>query len=146
MLFIPEDEVVAWRRIITPTVIPGKAGNSGWQLIPVFETVAKDPEKKETTKHTKSTKRSFSFPLCSSCASWFKAFMLFATTYSARSAGDSGFQRLHGFFTGVVGILVLVIVRQCHLHQRRKPFDGRERFIERVVITHFILKKHIVRT
>ena len=88
MLFIPEDEVVAWGHIITPTVIPGKAGNPGWQLIPVFETVAKDPEKKGTTKNTKSTKKSFSFPFCSSCASWFKAFMLFATTYSEAAAKD----------------------------------------------------------
>ena len=83
MLFIPEDEVVAWGHIITPTVIPGKAGNPVWQLIPVFETVAKGPEKKGTTKHTKSTKKSFSFPLCSSCPSWFEAFMLFVTTSKA---------------------------------------------------------------
>ena len=62
MLFIPEDEVVARRHIITPTVIPGKAGNPGWQLIPVFETVAKGPGKKGTTKNTKSTKKSFSLP------------------------------------------------------------------------------------
>ena len=33
-------------------------------------------EKKGTRK---GTKKSFSFPLCSSCPSWFKAFMLFAT-------------------------------------------------------------------
>ena len=43
------------------------------------EGVAKSPEKKGTTKDTKSTKKSFSFPLCSSCPSWFEAFMLFAT-------------------------------------------------------------------
>ena len=36
-----------------------------------------EDEKKGTTK---STKKSFSFPLCSLCALWFKAFMLFATT------------------------------------------------------------------
>ena len=36
-------------------------------------------EKKGTTKSTKSTKKSFSFPLWPSCSSWFKAFMLFAT-------------------------------------------------------------------
>ena len=41
-----------------------------------FEGVAKGSEKKGTTKNTKSTKKSFSFP---SCSSWFKAFMLFAT-------------------------------------------------------------------
>ena len=38
------------------------------------EGVAKGSEKKGTTKDTKSTKKSFSFPLCR-----FKAFKLFAT-------------------------------------------------------------------
>ena len=36
--------------------------------------VTKGSEKKGTTKDTKSTKKSFSFPLCPSCTSWFKAF------------------------------------------------------------------------
>ena len=36
-------------------------------------------EKKGTTKDTKSTKKSFSFPWWPSCSSWFEAFMLFAT-------------------------------------------------------------------
>ena len=42
-----------------------------------LEGVAKGSEKKGTTKNTKSTKKSFSFPLCPSCTSWFKAFWLF---------------------------------------------------------------------
>ena len=45
-----------------------------------MEGVAKSPEKKGTTKDTKSTKEKKSSSLCSSCPSWFKAFMLFATT------------------------------------------------------------------
>ena len=49
-------------------------------VILVQERVAKGPEKKGTTKNTKSTKKSFSFPSWPSCSSWFKAFMLFATT------------------------------------------------------------------
>ena len=34
----------------------------GWQWITTFEGVAKGSEKKGTTKDTKSTKKSFSFP------------------------------------------------------------------------------------
>ena len=61
-----------------------------WQK-PVQESVAKGPEKKGTTKDTKSTKKSFSFPLCSSCPSWFKAFMLFATPSLARTTNGRYF-------------------------------------------------------
>ena len=39
-----------------------------------LEGVAKGSEKKGTTKNTKNTKKSFSFPFCPSCTSWFKAF------------------------------------------------------------------------
>ena len=53
-----------------------------------FEGVAKGSEKKGTTKDTKSTKKSFSFPLCSSCPSWFEAFTLFATaSFVSMTAG-----------------------------------------------------------
>ena len=48
-------------------------------VIPAREGVAKGSEKKGTTKDTKSTKKSFSFPLWPSCSAWFKAFMLSAT-------------------------------------------------------------------
>ena len=41
--------------------------------------IGSSSEKEGTTKDTKSTKKSFSFPLCSSCPSWFEAFMPFAT-------------------------------------------------------------------
>ena len=50
------------------------------------EEVAKGYEKKETTKSTKSTKKSFSFPLWLSCSWWFKAFMLFATALPCRKS------------------------------------------------------------
>ena len=55
------------------------------------EGVAKGSEKKGTTKSTKSTKKSFSFPLCSLCALWFKAFMLFATPSKAGIHSRGGF-------------------------------------------------------
>ena len=60
-------------------------------IIPAMEGVAKGPEKKGTTKDTKSTKKSFSFPLCSSCPSWFEAFMLFkavGTLFRGHSSTD----------------------------------------------------------
>ena len=40
-----------------------KTGIRGEKWIPAFQVVAKSPEKKGTTKDTKSTKKSFSFPL-----------------------------------------------------------------------------------
>ena len=52
---------------------------NGKFLPSLIEGVAKGSEKKGTTKDTKSTKKSFSFPLWPWCSSWFKAFMLFAT-------------------------------------------------------------------
>ena len=55
--------------------------SGGFRTFATFskEVVAKGSEKKGTTK---STKKSFSFP---SWPSWFKAFMLFATTQKAGS-------------------------------------------------------------
>ena len=52
------------------------------------EGLAKGSEKKGTTKNTKSTKKSVSFPLWPSCSSWFKAFMLFATPSKEGTAKD----------------------------------------------------------
>ena len=59
-------------------------------IIPAMEGVAKGPEKKGTTENTKSTKKSFSFPLCSLCSLWFKAFMLFATIFFAGMMRSKG--------------------------------------------------------
>ena len=61
---------------MTCALVPPSA-DAHTAVIPAKEVVAKGPEKKGTTKGTKSTKKSFSFvafvPL------WFKAFMPFAT-------------------------------------------------------------------
>ncbi len=62
-------------RFPEPLSTSSTSGIWGEKRIPAFEDVASS-EKKGTTK---STKKSFSFPLWPSCSSWFKAFMLFAT-------------------------------------------------------------------
>ena len=64
------------------------------------EGVAKGSEKKGTTKDTKSTKKSFSFPLC---PSWFKAFKLFAIP--AKMQDKNALCRLK---TGISGLIFFV--------------------------------------
>ena len=62
------------RALFSDSLLVPPGADAHTAVIPAKEVVAKGPEKKGTTKGTKSTKKSFSFvPL------WFKAFMPFAT-------------------------------------------------------------------
>ena len=77
------------RRITAPT--PGNKNTHSFQLknfwvsnsFPILSWLSDG-----TTKDTKSTKKRFSFPSCSWCPSWFKAFMLFVTTGAVLSLID----------------------------------------------------------
>ena len=73
-------EIAVWPVLYIAIVVYGDK----LVIIPAKEGVAKGPEKKGTTKNTKSTKKSFSFPLW---PSWFKAFY-FLRHPSARECHD----------------------------------------------------------
>ena len=90
--------------------------------ITAVEAIAKGPEKKGTTK---STKKSSSFP---SCSSWFKAFMVFVTVGSGIATVPVALLRCHSV-QGLYGIHIagIAICPDINLPARwilHNPFTG----------------------